>query len=341
MDESFGYCQYCFDDDFYAWSACGSRDAGGLRLSYTDDELKPMCSCREGEVLRKGKCTTCGNNCHNCTDTYCISCDYGYWLDHTGTVCINFCPTGSVYDDARESGMCVSTHGFYDIVDYTFTCAEMSDMSDPMIQRRWDSGAVARPWDGHEPMWITVLYGGANEYAIEFDDPRPVDNRGYWFNGECQFMTLRGFNPSLSPNIGGWMKFHHSLQTILSIIPILADPLIGHQYNVLNYDAGQWSWGNAKSRRFSEVSGSVELYEWHYHSFSLDNYKGEATFTVGLDGDSLGQSTTNSFLHLYHESEVLLGAFNGHLEDGLKHLFKGFMYTLTMGIYHTEDFEKF
>ena len=137
------------------------------------------------------------------------------------------------------------------------------------------------------------------------------------------------------------MKWHSSMQTIISIIPISTDPLMGHQYNVLFYDDGLWRWENANSRRFSEISGSVELYEWHYHSVSLYTYKGETTFTVGLDGDSLGQSTTNSFLHLYHESEVLLGAFNGHLEDGLKHFFKGFMYTLTMGIYHTEDFEKF
>jgi hypothetical protein len=28
-----------------------------------------------------------------------------------------------------------------------------------------------------------VLSGGANEWAIERDDPYPIDDRGYYFNG--------------------------------------------------------------------------------------------------------------------------------------------------------------
>lgn len=34
------------------------------------------------------------------------------------------------------------------------------------------------------------LYGGANESAIEHDDPFPIDDRGYYFNGCEQFLTF-------------------------------------------------------------------------------------------------------------------------------------------------------
>lgn len=56
---------------------------------------------------------------------------------------------------------------------------------DPILERHFEIERTIF-WSGGYSADISItVYGGANERAIEFDDPRPIDNRGYWFNGEC------------------------------------------------------------------------------------------------------------------------------------------------------------
>lgn len=61
------------------------------------------------------------------------------------------------------------------------------------------------------------LYGGANETAIERDDPDFILDRGYWFNGECKFLTLKGWTWSLSPAMNTWIKLHNYDTTLLTV----------------------------------------------------------------------------------------------------------------------------
>lgn len=40
-DESFGYCEYCYDDDFYPFPTCGGVEASGYTVQFQDDKYTP------------------------------------------------------------------------------------------------------------------------------------------------------------------------------------------------------------------------------------------------------------------------------------------------------------
>lgn len=123
FDESFGYCEYCYDDDFYPYATCGGRQADGIAINLSDDVFTPGCVCSLDEHLVDGHCTTCGQHCTNCDNVKCLECEFGYHLDNTETVCIDFCPSGTVYDSLNNSGRCITEEGQYAIVDLLFQCA--------------------------------------------------------------------------------------------------------------------------------------------------------------------------------------------------------------------------
>jgi len=66
------------------------------------------------------------------------------------------------------------------------------------------------------------MYGGANQDAIELDDPVPIPDRGYWFNGECKFLTLEGFVPSLSIYYEATLKPHADHGSIFEYQTVVA-----------------------------------------------------------------------------------------------------------------------
>jgi len=148
----------------------------------------------------------------------CLECEFGYWFDNTETVCIDFCPTGSVYDSNTNSGKCVTDGEDYDILDFVFDCVTpIENTTDEVIQRYFARSSSAYDIDDYDDngkgsdaaCYSYELYGGANAKAIEQDDPTPIPDRGYWFNGECKFLTLEGYVPSLSLQYTAWLKPHH------------------------------------------------------------------------------------------------------------------------------------
>lgn len=89
-------------------------------------------------------------------------CEYGYWLDNTETVCIDWCPTGTTYDDVRESGKCVSASGLHSIVDLTFDDGNSREY----VERSWTVADSAAVEFGNMAAWDIRVYGGANEDAV-------------------------------------------------------------------------------------------------------------------------------------------------------------------------------
>lgn len=293
-DEEFGRCEYCPDDDFYPFPSCGARSASGLIHTFSDDTFTPACECGYDQHLVDGHCTTCGKNCHDCDAVKCLECDFGFWFDHTMTVCIDFCPTGSVYDSNAMSGMCVSDSGVADIVDVSFNCVDpVQDTLDPVIQRYFEGeNTGGYQLSGNDACYAWTLYGGANAGSVENDDPVPIPNRGYWFDGECKFLTLEGFVPSLSVNYGGWFKPHSTDVSLYGYTPKVDGGDSTDQYNelYLEYDAEYdeeyacWESTNSQTYQCVEVY-DFAIYEWGMYVFVTEVLEGYADYEAYVDGD--------------------------------------------------------
>jgi hypothetical protein len=268
-------------------------------------------------------------------------CEYGYWLDNTETVCINWCPTGTTYDDVRESGKCVTSSGLHSIIDLTFDC-ENPNVESPYIQRRYQITDSKQVEFGNYASWDISVYGGANEDSIQFDDPRPIMNRGYWFNGECQFLTIKNFVWSLNMSIGGWVKFHSHKGTFASSSNIdAADPLNKPDYNRMHCPekyGGRCAMENSSSSiRLLDPYNDMPmpLFVWTYFSLSSRTVKGQSTITQSLDGKAISLGPAPSLIRLYENAETLIGAFNEH-NDIYSDFWKGFLYSLRLGAYNDD-----
>lgn len=107
-------------------------------VKFADGHYTPACECDDESRFVDGFCTTCGKNCRNCDGFRCIECEFGFFLDHTKTVCIDYCPTGSVYDDLGESGACVTDDQQYTLIEEIFQCTKATSGSpDKVIQREF------------------------------------------------------------------------------------------------------------------------------------------------------------------------------------------------------------
>lgn len=160
------------------------------------------CECLASEVLIDGRCHKCGTNCSDCAINYCTNCHFGYWLDHTHTLCIDFCPDGTVMSSTHTR--CEVQGSAATQVTYVFDKDYDSTVIDPVVQRSYSKHGLK-------------LYGGANETAVERDDPDFIEDRGYWFNGECKFLILKGFTWSMSPALNVWIKLHNYDTTLLTV----------------------------------------------------------------------------------------------------------------------------
>lgn len=340
-DESFGYCEYCYDDDFYPYSTCGGVQADGVTVIYDDDHYDAECECDWDERFVDGYCTTCGQNCHNCDSDHCIECDFGFWLDHTRTVCIDYCPTGSVYDDATESGMCVTENGNKALLDVTFLCADKSPSLDPVIQRNFffeNEGGYEL--SGNAACYDFCLYGGANQDTIEFDDPTPIPDRGYWFNGECKFLTLERFVPSLSIFYQAWLKPHSTQGTLFEYSPVYQANQTTDLYSGLYYEEDYVCYESHAQAEYQCLHATIEQFVWHRYVIARLVEEGVASFYIEIDGEAEDSEIKEpSILRIYEEVDFIFGASTDYNGGGLlpDWFFKGFQYTLQFGVEFGDD----
>jgi hypothetical protein len=109
-------------------------------------------------AIGEWKCHSCGKNCLECEEHYCIMCEFGYWLDESGTVCVQWCASGSRYDDVTESNRCVKLDDDSTVLavwDFSMTEAES------YIHRRYTS-SIDQDINGNRLQDTFELYGGSN-----------------------------------------------------------------------------------------------------------------------------------------------------------------------------------
>ncbi len=66
-----------------------------------------------------------------------------------------------------------------------------------------------------------------------------MEDRGYWFNGECQFLTIEGFSWSLSPVVTAWLKIHSLKGTFLTFSNDDTDHWTGPEYTRIYHNADE------------------------------------------------------------------------------------------------------
>jgi len=344
MDEGFGYCEYCYDDDFYPYATCGGRQRDQVVINYTDDVVSNSCDCDFDHHLVDGHCTTCGQNCNNCDLNRCTECDFGFMHDHTETVCVDFCPTGSVFDSASNSGSCVTDVNQYGLLDFVFDCVTpITNSLDEVIQRSFTRSNAGYDINGSSACYDYALYGGANAGSIEFDDPTPIPDRGYWFNGECKFLTLEGFVPSLSTAYTAWLKPHDGTGTLYQYTPVVQANQAQHNYNELRMAGGNSvCWESTHGQMKECLSVGFEMFEWNQYSFTMETWRGVTSYAASVNGAAVASSDNNqSIMRIFDEVDFTFGAGVKHGAAGLEtaDYYKGFQYTLRFGTYVSDAAE--
>lgn len=129
------------------------------------------------------------------------------------------------------------------------------------------------------------LYGGANADAIELDDPTPIPDRGYWFNGECKFLTLEGFVPSLSIWYEAWLKPHASQGALFEYQPVVGANQVSNSYSGLYYMGNKFCYeSHAQATEQCLDVTNIALYEWNTYTLSRTTLLGKTTVTVDING---------------------------------------------------------
>jgi len=226
------------------------------------------------------------------------------------------------------------------LLDVVFECSPKSGEEDPVIQRHFlFVNEDAYELSSNPACYDFELYGGANADAIEFDDPTPIPDRGYWFNGECKFLTLEGFVPSLSLFYQAWLKPHHTQGTLFEYTPVHPANADNSEYNWLGYSDDDYLCYESHAQAEEHcIHAHFELYEWHTYRVARSVYEGFASYDVQIDGVAGGEWTSSSDdlsnLRIYPEVDFTFGASMDYFGGGLldEWYFKGFQYTLRFGV---------
>jgi len=140
---------------------------------------EPTCLCMEGFSYdaESNSCSQCHPWCKDCSEydnLSCTECNDGYFLQAEGSICLQNCPTGYIED--ADSNSCIGVAP-EEISCVTFDKVECYD---------WDYN----PDDLQE---FPVNYiGGVNPTARDGDEPVAIYNRGLYFDGVNDFLTLTG-----------------------------------------------------------------------------------------------------------------------------------------------------
>ena len=279
-DEDAHFCEYCFDNDFKQ-SVCGPRDITGLRLSYLESPEfyeNSVCTCEIGEWLHDGRCVRCPKGCAECKQSTvhcrseCLSCEWGY-VNHGG-ICVEECPTGFYAHTWFEATTCTK-HDTPPIYSFTMTVATDGFWNRSMTYSKAANSAsdlnLVVAYD-------VVLYGGANEWAIERDDPYPIDDRGYYFNGCDQFLTFNSEYIWTRISVTQYWIAPHTDGTLFSN----SDPRehdFGEVYYAEIIENGKLGYVNTLETKYLFDNSPVTFFEWQMVSFEVYD-------TVQMFGDT-------------------------------------------------------
>ena len=171
------------------------------------------------------------------------------------------------------------------------------------------------------------LFGGASESALERDDPWPIDDRGYYFNGCDQFLTFNTeFIWTRTSVTQYWVKTHAD-GTLISNSG-LRDDKFGKIYFSEFIQNGKYGYINSLEKQYMFHNSPATFFDWQSVAFEVrvgDSSQNAAGMHVHLNGVETDQVSMCEYpVGIGHQSHFGVLADNALMTD----FFKGFLWKI-------------
>ena len=174
-----------------------------------------------------------------------------------------------------------------------------------------------------------TIYGGANQFAIDRDDPYPIDDRGFFFDGSRQFLTFDSeYIWTRFSAMMYWLKPHSRKGTLFSTSHSDNER---EEYHAEIIEGGKLGYVNSQYLQHVFENSVVQLFDWQYISFEGLQYESmvsanEARMDVYIN-EVLTDSTVLKDVPIAGDHWAYYGALMrmGNCENN----FKGFLWKIS------------
>jgi hypothetical protein len=135
-------------------------------------------------------------------------------------ICLNFCPTG--FKEISGNPSCIGGENTGIVADFTFNYVNSKD-------RTWQFSDNKTFETNISYAWIVKMFGGASELSIAKDDPYAFDDRGLFFDGRYDYLTVKMLTLHHSFTLATWVKPHGNGTLFSSVRTYGSD--IEHSFN--------------------------------------------------------------------------------------------------------------
>jgi len=263
-----GHCAMCID----------LEDCNSFFKAKTES-----CACKSGQYWDGTCCCRdCSDNCAHCTalgPNHCSACDLGYFFAKDSDTCLDFCASGFI--EAGTSKECYCGDTMTSKFQFKLELCESED-----LQWQYQGTSDCSPYSAN---WTIDLWGGAERDKCQKDDPYPTDDRGLWFDGKMEYLTLQGLVLHHTSTVSLWVK-PHGYGTLFSSSrrddPDYAQTQIrfGICENKLEFDDTY----RPEAHFYSSLS--VEFYYWQHTAFTIkwDQASLSTLATMFIDNTNVG-----------------------------------------------------
>ena len=164
--------------------------------------------------------------------------------------------------------------------------------------------------------------------SAEKTDPFLTEDRGLWFDGKLQYLTIRGFTMHHSSTIDFWLK-PHGYGTVFSAARVDDEGCdLGYE---LSIEGGKARFSDKTNSFDIDSEGNLNFYEWMHLALTLDwnNSEGSTAVSMFMNNVSIVSSTISVMVLDVPDGTArhLLGA--GERYSAICDNYRGFMWSFT------------
>jgi len=177
--------------------------------------------------------------------------------------------------------------------------------------------------------WQVEIYGGDKMLdSAEKTDPFLTEDRGLWFDGKLQYLTVRGFTMHHSSTLDFWIK-PHGYGTVFSAARVDDEGCdLGYE---LAIQGGKAKFSDKTNEYHVESEGNLNFYEWIHLALTLDWNNSSATTDVNMfmNNESIAYAAISTMVLDVPDGTArhILGA--GERYSEICDNYRGFMWSFT------------